>query len=92
MVQHRAADDADPAESSAKGYMPEPWLIEKIESYGFKLEAKSEINANPKDTKDHANGVWQLPPTLDASEADKARMEEVGESDRSTLKFVKVER
>lgn len=90
VVQHRAADDANPDESSPKGYMPEPWLIEKIEGYGFKLEAKSDINANAKDTKDYENGVWQLPPVLRADDADKDKMKAIGESDRSTLKFVKV--
>lgn len=90
VVQHRAADDANPDESSAKGYMPEPWLIEKIESYGFKLEAKSDINANPKDTKDYENGVWELPPTLAGADEAKDAIKAIGESDRSTLKFVKI--
>lgn len=90
VVQHRAADDANPDDSSPKGYMPEPWLIEKIEGYGFKLEAKSDINANPKDTKDYKEGVWELPPVLRAEDANKDKMRAIGESDRSTLKFVKV--
>lgn len=90
VVQHRASDDANPDESAPKGYMPEPWLIEKIESYGFKLEAKSDINANPKDTKDYKEGVWELPPVLRAEDANKDKMRAIGESDRSTLKFVKV--
>jgi predicted methyltransferase len=90
VVQHRAADDADPAESAAKGYLPEPWVIQKIESYGFELEKKSEINANPKDTKDHPQGVWTLPPNLALGEKDRDKYVAIGESDRSTLKFVKV--
>ena len=90
VVQHRAADDANPDDSAPKGYMPEPWLIEKIESYGFKLEAKSDINANPNDTKDYKEGVWELPPVLRAEDANKDKMRAIGESDRSTLKFVKV--
>ncbi len=90
VVQHRAADDANPDESAATGYMPEPWLIEKIESYGFKLEAKSDINANPKDTKDYEKGVWELPPTLAGSDDGKDAVKAIGESDRSTLKFVKI--
>ncbi|MCR9166006.1 MAG: class I SAM-dependent methyltransferase [Nannocystaceae bacterium] len=91
IVQHRAADDANPDESAPKGYMPEPWLIEKVESYGFELEAKSDINANPKDTKDYDNGVWQLPPTLAGGDEGKDTAVAIGESDRSTLKFVKVD-
>ena len=88
--QHRAPADADPDKSAETGYMPEKWVIEKIESYGFKLQKSSEMNANPKDTKDHPEGVWTLPPTLALGEKDKAKYEAIGESDRMTLKFVKV--
>jgi predicted methyltransferase len=61
--QHRAKPDANPEESAKKGYLPEKWVIEKIEAAGFKLAGKSEINANAKDTKDYADGVWTLPPS-----------------------------
>lgn len=91
VVQHRAHADADPDESAKQGYLPEAWLVERIESYGFRLEAKSEINANPKDTKDYPKGVWTLPPTLELGEQDRAMYEAIGESDRATLKFVKVD-
>jgi len=90
VVQHRAPDDADPDQSAPKGYLPEPWLIEKVEGYGFRLEASSEINANPRDTKDYAQGVWTLPPTLARGDEERERYLAIGESDRSTLKFVKV--
>ena len=90
VVQHRAAEGADPTQTAAKGYLPEAWLIEKIEGYGFKLDKKSEINANPKDTKDYEQGVWTLPPVLAEGETDKDKYVEIGESDRSTLKFKKV--
>ena len=70
--QHRAAPDQNPDESSKKGYLPEKWLIAQIEAAGFKLQAKSEVNANPKDTKDHPEGVWTLQPTLRLGEVDKA--------------------
>lgn len=88
--QHRAPADADPAESAKKGYVPEAWLIAQVEAAGFKLVAKSEVNANPKDTKDYAQGVWTLPPVLAEGEKDKAKYEAIGESDRMTLKFQKV--
>lgn len=90
VVQHRAPADANPDETAPQGYMPEPWLIEKIEGYGFKLESKAEVNANPKDTKDHPKGVWTLPPTLQLGDKDREKYTAIGESDRSTLKFVKV--
>jgi predicted methyltransferase len=88
--QHRAAPDGNPDETSKKGYLPEKWLIGRAEAAGFKLAAKSEINANPKDTKDHPEGVWALPPTLRLGEVDKAKYLAIGESDRMTLKFTKV--
>ena len=88
--QHRAAPDKNPDETSKQGYLPEKWLIAQIEAAGFKLQAKSELNANPKDTKDHPEGVWTLPPTLRLGEVDKAKYMAIGESDRMTLRFVKV--
>ena len=90
--QHRAKPDAVPADSSKKGYLPEKWVIEKVEAAGFKLVAKSEINANPKDTTDHPEGVWTLPPTLRLGDKDKATYLAIGESDRMTVKFVKVKK
>ena len=89
--QHRAKEGSDPKESSKKGYLPEKWVIETIEAAGFKLAGKSEINANPKDTKDYPEGVWALPPTLERGDKDKAALQAIGESDRMTLKFTKVE-
>ena len=56
---------------------------------GFRLVAKSEINANPKDTKDYPKGVWTLPPTLRLGDQDREKYLAIGESDRMTLKFVK---
>ncbi len=90
VVQHRAAPGADPDQSAKQGYLPEAWLVERIEGYGFRLEASAEINANPKDTKDYEKGVWTLPPTYELGDQDRAKYEAIGESDRSTLKLVKV--
>jgi len=59
-----------------------------IES-GFELVAKSEINANSKDTKNHPKGVWTLPPRLRLDEVDREKYESIGESDRMTLLFRK---
>lgn len=87
--QHRAPEGADPAQSATKGYVPEAWLIQQVEAAGFKLEKKSEINANPKDTKDYPKGVWTLPPNFAEGDKDKPKFEAIGESDRMTLKFVK---
>ncbi len=86
---HRALAGADPAQSAKLGYLPEAWAIEKIEAAGFKLAAKSEINANPKDTKDYPDGVWTLPPTYRLGDKDRAKYAAIGESDRFTLRFVR---
>jgi predicted methyltransferase len=64
-------------------------VIKLAEEAGFMLTGKSEINANPKDTKDYAKGVWTLPPTLRMGDADKEKYLAIGESDRMTLKFLK---
>ncbi len=91
VVQHRAKPDADPAKSVESGYLPEAWLIQTVEKAGFKLVEKSEINANPKDTKDYEEGVWTLPPNYELGDKDRAKYQAIGESDRMTLKFVKPE-
>ena len=87
--QHRAKADANVEESSKKGYLPEKWVIEKVEAAGFKLAGKSELNANAKDTKDYPDGVWTLPPSLRNGDKDKDKYTAIGESDRMTLKFTK---
>ncbi|HWO13743.1 MAG TPA: hypothetical protein VNN80_29775, partial [Polyangiaceae bacterium] len=87
--QHRAKPDAVAEESSKKGYLPEKWVIEKVEAAGFKLAGKSEINANPKDTKDYPDGVWTLPPSFRLGDTDREKYAAIGESDRMTLKFTK---
>jgi predicted methyltransferase len=95
--QHRANPGA--AEKPETGYVTEAYVIEQAEKAGFKLAGRSEINANPKDTKDHPFGVWTLPPTLRAApygsstpadpNFDHSKYLAIGESDRMTLKFVK---
>src|SRR5258708_34559468 len=69
--EHRAKPDADPAVSAKKGYVPEKWVIEQVEAAGLKLAGKSEVNANPKDTKDYADGGWTLPPTFRLGDKDQ---------------------
>jgi predicted methyltransferase len=85
LTDHRAK----PGQDIKSGYVEEAVAIRYAESAGFKLVEKSEINANPKDTKDHPEGVWTLPPSLRLKEKDKDKYMAIGESDRMTLKFVK---
>ena len=96
--QHRA-NATTGAEKPESGYVSEQHVIDLAQKAGFKLAAKSEINANPKDTKDHPFGVWTLPPALRSSpenseqpddpKFDHSKYLAIGESDRMTLKFVK---
>ena len=76
--------------SSKKGYIPESFLINLIEKKGFKLIKKSEINSNQLDTKNYPKGVWTLPPTLRLENTNKKKYLKIGESDRMTLKFMKI--
>ena len=69
--------------------MREDYAIETIERAGFRLAGRSEVNANPHDTKDHPEGVWTLPPALRLQDRDREKYLAIGESDRFTLKFVK---
>ncbi len=90
VVEHRAAQGTDPAESAKTGYITESHVIKLAVDAGFELAERSEINANSRDTRDYKNGVWTLPPGLRVPEGeDKARYEAIGESDRMTFKFVK---
>ncbi len=89
VVEHRLNESDDAAKEEKSGYMKESSIIAFAEAAGFKLAEKSEINANPKDTKDYEKGVWTLPPSLREGDTDRAKYVAIGESDRMTLKFVK---
>ena len=89
LVQHRAADGADPATTAEQGYVSEQAVIALAAAAGLELEARSAVNANPKDTKDHPEGVWTLPPSLRLEDQDKDKYLAIGESDRMTLRFRK---
>ena len=87
VVEHRAAKDV--ADDDKSGYVSEAQVIALAIKAGFRLDARSEVNANPKDTKDYPGGVWTLPPTYGKGDKDRAKYEAIGESDRMTLRFVK---
>src|SRR3546814_10501645 len=83
-VEHRAV--ADVADGDKSGYVGQQQMIAMAEAAGFTLDATSEANANTKDTKDHPNGVWTLPPSNNHDDADDAKYQAIGESDRMTLR------
>ncbi|MGL5409917.1 MAG: class I SAM-dependent methyltransferase, partial [Shewanella sp.] len=88
VVEHRA----NKGMSLSSGYMEQDAVIALAQKAGFTLAQTSEINANPKDTKDYPKGVWTLPPSLALGDTDKEKYQAIGESDRMTLKFIKKSR
>ncbi len=89
VVEHRG-NPAVPQDPKAKsGYVNEDYAIKLIEQQGFRLVAKSEVNDNPRDTKDYEQGVWTLPPTYRLGAKDRDKYAAIGESDRFTLRFLK---
>jgi predicted methyltransferase len=89
VVEHRLPASRTQDPKAPNGYVQEAVVIKFAEAAGFKLAGKSEVNANPKDTADHENGVWALPPTYANKDKDRAKYQAIGESDRMTLKFTK---
>lgn len=89
VVEHRAAPGTSLEQMQKSGYVTEALVIEMATNAGFVLEDRSEVNANPKDTKDHPNGVWTLPPTNRHDAEDAPMYQAIGESDRMTLRFRK---
>lgn len=90
--QHRSVDGLNVNDTASTGYVPESWVIYQARQAGFELQGRSEINANPADTKDHPFGVWTLAPNRRSeadgrtlSAAERARLDAIGESDRMTL-------
>lgn len=89
VVEHRASPDTSLETMIESGYVTEARVTMLAEGAGFQFVEASEINANPKDDRDHPKGVWTLPPSLRLGETDRERYLAIGESDRMTLKFVK---
>lgn len=95
--QHRLGPEEDQDPVAANGYVQEAFVRQLAAEAGFVFVAASEVNANEKDTKDHPFGVDTLPPMrLTAPrgqpadpEFDRSKYDEIGESDRMTLKFRK---
>lgn len=87
IVQHRAKPTASgDYANGTKGYLRQKDVVGLVEAMGFELVGSSEINANPRDSADHADGVWAMPPTLRGNRED---LKSLGESDRMTLLFRK---
>ena len=89
VVEHRAKPETSLEDMRKSGYVTEELTINLAKEVGFLLSAKSNINANIKDTKDHPAGVWSLPPTLYLKDKNREKFIEIGETDRMTLLFRK---
>ena len=89
VVDHRLPENADSALEKTSGYLKVSTVKRLAEQAGFKLVKESEVNANPRDSRDYPQGVWTLPPTLKLGDQDREKYLAIGESDRMTLRFVK---
>jgi predicted methyltransferase len=89
VVEHRGNPAIAQDPKAKSGYVNEDYAVRLIEGQGFRLVGESQVNANPKDTKDYEQGVWTLPPTYRLGDQDRQKYAQIGESDRFTLKFVK---
>jgi predicted methyltransferase len=89
VVEHRSLAGIERETMLSSGYMDQNYVIELAQKAGFQLDATSEINANPLDTKNHPKGVWTLPPGLRLGAENRDHYLAIGESDRMTLRFIK---
>lgn len=89
VVEHRNSVLKPQDIHAESGYVSEDYVIALARNAGFEFLEKSEINANSKDTKDYAAGVWTLPPALKLKDKNRKVYEAIGESDRMTIKFIK---
>lgn len=87
--EHRGRTDRPQDPKAQDGYVREDYAIALAKKAGFVLAGSSEINANPRDTKDWVGGVWTLPPTLSQGDKDRARYLAIGEADNFVMKFRK---
>ena len=87
--EHRGRHDKPQDPKAKDGYVRQDFTIAMAKKAGFQLVSSSEINANPRDTKDWPDGVWTLPPTLSQGETDRAKYVAIGEADNFVLKFRK---
>ena len=90
VVDHRAPAGASLDWMIRSGYVSEALMEDRARAAGFRLDARSDINANPNDTRYHVNGVWSLPPSFRGGAVDREKFAAIGESDRFTHRYVRV--
>jgi predicted methyltransferase len=87
--EHRGRNDKPQDPKAKDGYVRQDYAIALFKKAGFKELGSSEINANPKDTKDWVDGVWTLPPTLSQKDKDREKYLAIGEADNFVMTFQK---
>ena len=90
VVDHRAPPGASLDWMARSGYVSEELMEDRARAAGFRLDARSDVNANPNDSRYHVNGVWSLPPSFRGGAVDRERFVAIGESDRFTHRYVRI--
>lgn len=89
LEEHRGRTDIPQDPKADNGYVRQDYTIALAKKAGFELVGSSEVNANPRDTKDYPKGVWSLPPTYQEGAINRAKYAAIGEADNFVLKFRK---
>jgi predicted methyltransferase len=89
LEEHRGRTDVPQDPKAENGYVRQDYTIALAKKAGFVLDGTSEVNANPRDTKDYPKGVWSLPPTYEEGDTNRAKYAAIGEADNFVLKFRK---
>ena len=90
-LSYRGAFPDDWADGS-NGYLKKSFVIDAMQRAGFEFVGESDINTNDRDRPTTEDAVWRLPPAYQGTGDDpeqRARVDEIGESNRMTLKFRK---
>ena len=90
VVDHRWPDANTEDPKAENGYVSQERVMALAKGAGFEFVGSSDVNRNSRDTHNHPNGVWSLPPDLSVKPGeDRQKYLDIGESDRLTLKFRK---
>jgi predicted methyltransferase len=89
VVAPRLPDHLLDTDWKESGYVPEQLWLDLAKAAGFSFEGRNDMLLNPKDSAQHPEGVWSMPPTLAGNAAEKAKHLAIGEVNQMVLKFRK---
>lgn len=103
IVDHAGDENVPQDPRGVSGYVNESYFFTAAKQAGFHILAASDVNRNPKDTKDHPAGVYSIRPVLSAESKENgqpirrwkqgsdeyAKYSAIGESDRFTHLYYK---